>query len=192
MGVVILLALGTMVLFLSRSEEPSRSPEPSQTIAAEEPVSNEADSLNDAAANGSRSVEFVRRRPTRPVESKVVQSTSAAAPKPADSPIPSFVLLESKPTEAMVIIRGRLVGQTPFRFQPTKDTAATTVIISKDGHLPESWHYEPSAQPPTGQRTVKLVLPPMPSLKKSSETPTALPKKNRKRRRRKPSVIWED
>ena len=190
MALVILLAVGSMVLFLGTDTELSEEP------AKDVPPNEMSEVMPPAGTMSSRTVEFATRRPGRALETPSVTESpvvsAAAAPKPADSPIPSFVLIESDPVGALVVIRGRLVGQTPYRFQPTADTAATTLIVTKDGHLPESWHYQPTVNPPSGQRTVKLVLPPIPTLQQPRAGQGGAATKQRKRRRRKPSVIWED
>ena len=196
LGLFVLLALGTMLGFLWA---PGMVAVEVPTVPQE--MSPAMTSILPLEAKKNRPSEPGERRPIRFIvkTSDPSDRQAAAAPRVADAPIPSFVVIDSVPTASMVVIRGQIVGQTPFRFQPTQDTGATTIIISREGYLPESWHYVPGVTPPAGQTDVKLVLPPQPSASSPSKAAppeiqgSAQPKKRRNMKKRgKGKVRWNE
>jgi serine/threonine protein kinase len=87
----------------------------------------------------------------------------AAAPSNADAPALQPIKLTSVPIGAKVVIRGKVVGETPYVFRPAPDQTATTVIVTNPGYLPESWRYVPGVRRPSGQNRVTIVLRPEPA-----------------------------
>jgi serine/threonine protein kinase len=216
LGLIVLLAFGTMIGLLwtsgkdaAEALDAAEAPDAAEASSAPTKMPSAMARIRPSEQARSRLAEQAKSRPAergekRPIRLLVKTSESsarqaAAAPRVADAPIPSFVVIDSVPSASIVVIRGQIVGQTPFRFQPTPDTGATTIIISRDGYLPESWHYVPGTTPPTGQTDVKLVLPPLPSV---SSPPTAAPpeiqgsstrkKRRNVKKRGKGKVRWKE
>jgi serine/threonine protein kinase len=135
-------------------------PERPTVPASPESQSNRRFELETATAGAQR------RRP---------EATSVAGPPSGDAPGPRVFRIESVPSKAKVIVRGVVVGRTPFDFEAGDDTPDTTLIVSRRGYLPETWQYAGAKVLPAGQNKVKLVL-------RSDGKPKAVPKR----------VKWEE
>ncbi|MFT5431813.1 MAG: serine/threonine protein kinase [Myxococcota bacterium] len=123
--------------------------------------------------SGARLEARVDRRLRRAVDAADTANV-AAAPGTTEAPSARVFTIETVPAGARVTVRGKPEGKTPYRFEASDKTPATTVIVSRRGYLPETWQYHPGAAPPPGQDRVKLVL------------------KKRKRTPRKRQVKWEE
>ena len=114
-------------------------------------------------------------RRERRVLSLAYETIQAAGPDSNDTPAPRLFLIDSKPRKADVVIRGEIVGQTPFWLEVGPDMPDTTVIVMKRGRVPRTWTWKAASAPPPGQDKVLLEL-----------------KRKRAPQRDSGGVIWKD
>ena len=88
----------------------------------------------------------------------VVLEWQPAAPLSPAVPRDRAIRIVSQPSGASIVMRGEVVGQTPYEFTVNDTTSATTLIVQRYGFLPQSWHYSPQNGLPTSQTQVTLVL----------------------------------
>jgi serine/threonine protein kinase len=145
---------------------------------------NRPPALRKPAAEEAAAIPPVKRfteAPSTPFERRVLElKATPAAPTGVALPIRKVVTIRSVPSAAKVVIRGQVVGSTPYAFEVTSDTPETTVIVSVKGYLPQSWRYDPKMGIAPEQEKVTLVLR------------TTGPSKIRKTRMKRKRVRWEE
>ena len=115
----------------------------------------------------------------RRIRQRLELRAQPAAPPTAAVPNRRAIQILSVPTKASVIVRGTVVGNTPYKFDVEGSTPETTLIVSRKGYLPQSWRYDPQFGLAPEQKQVTLVL------ERDSRA-----RKKRKRARKK--IRWEE